>query len=107
MTAARIQNVKNSTKTIPGGLAIAGIPCLIPPAVFLLAGRHSEGPFGNAFEMLAVMAMGAALAVGYAFVAALNIRTARGGAAAWILGAGIALSPALYFVVWNVFFRRN
>lgn len=99
--------MKNSVPTTLGGLAIAGIPCLIPLAVFLLARRHSEGPFGNAFEMLAVMAMGAALAVGYALVAALKFRTARGGAAAWILGAGIALSPALYFVVWNVFFRRN
>lgn len=94
-------------KTSPVALGIAGLSCLVPLTVYLLARQHSESPFGNAFEMLAVMIVGLALAIGCAIVAVQKIYAGRGGAAVWIVSAGIAVSPILYFVVWNMFFRSS
>ena len=87
-------------------LAIAGPPCLIPLSVILLARQHTESPFGNAFDMLGVSTIGIAWGIAYVAVAAFLYWKRRGTLVPWILGAGIAISPILYFVAWNVFFRR-
>ena len=93
-------------KILPAALGLAAVSCLVPLEVWRLGKQHVEGPFGNAFGMFAVMAAGLALAIGGAIVAGLKIRAGREGAAIWIVSAGIALSPILYFIVWNMFFRN-
>lgn len=86
---------------------ILGVPLIFPLGVFLLARRHSDVALGNALEMLFVTILGGVAALSYLCVAAWRLRTGRGRLLPWLLGAGIALSPAAYFVVWNQFFRET
>lgn len=85
---------------------ILGPAALVPLEVFRLARRPSESPFGNAHQMLFVMVLGGLLALGYG-AAALRARRSRGQPGPWLLGAGLALSPPAYFVLWNAFFRAG
>lgn len=82
-------------------------PCLFPLAVFLLARRPTESPFGNAFAMLPVMALGGVSALGYGCVALKNWRAGRGQRGVWLIAALVAVSPVAYFVLWNLFFREQ
>lgn len=54
--------------------------------------------------MLAVMMLGGLFAMVYVCVAMWRMRS-QGRAVSWFLGAGIALSPAVYFVLWSSFLR--
>jgi hypothetical protein len=85
--------------------AILGPACLFPLAAYLLA-RRLEGPLGSALEMLVVMMLGGLVAMVYVCVAMWRLRS-QGRSASWFLGAGIALSPAVYFVVLNSFLRAS
>ncbi len=86
---------------------VLGPPLLFPIEVFRLAHQHSEGPFGTGLAIHAVTTLGGGVALVYAAVALWMWRSGRGHPFPWLLGASIAISPAAYFVIWNVFFRRT
>jgi hypothetical protein len=50
--------------------------------------------------------LGGLVAMVYVCVAMWRLRS-QGRSASWFLGAGIALSPAVYFVVLNSFLRAS
>ena len=86
--------------------AILGLPCIFPVVAYLLTRRTMESPSRNGLEMLVMMLLGGVVAMVYGCVALWRMRS-QGRAGSWFLGAGIALSPAVYFVLWNAFLRAS
>ena len=83
-------------------------PVLVPFEVIRLARQHSEGPFGNGLAIWAVVTVGAVAALVYLGVGAWRLwRKDRRSSIPWFVAAAIALSPAAYYVLWNLFFRRT
>ncbi|MGE4159586.1 MAG: hypothetical protein AB7F75_10885 [Planctomycetota bacterium] len=73
----------------------------VPFAVGYLAHRPTESPFGHSFEMLVVMIVGFFLALSQAWKG-WKVRSPF-----LYFCALLAVSPVLYFVLWNLFFRKN
>ena len=96
--------MRETTKRI----LILGPPLLVPFEVIRLARQPSEGPFGNGLAIVAVVALGAVAGFVYLAVGAWRLwAKERPRAIPWLIGAGIALSPGAYYLLWNLFFRQT
>lgn len=81
-------------------------PVLIPLEVIRLARQPAEGPFGNGLAIWAVITVGAVAALVYLAVGGWRLwRKDRPRSIPWFAAAVIALSPAGYYLLWNLFFR--
>ena len=96
-----------SKRNLKRDLLVLAPVCLVPLEVSRIAHLPAEGAFGNGLAIAWVTILGGLVALGYGCVAFWIHRTRRGHLGVWLAGALIALSPALYYVLWNLFFRAD
>ena len=82
-----------------------GVAATVPTLVVIFANSYSESPFGYAPQMFLVMAIGLAWAI-LNLGLGLKERFRGPKGRVFIFIAFLSVSPIIYFIVWNIFFRK-
>ncbi|MBF0329654.1 MAG: hypothetical protein HQL10_10895 [Nitrospirae bacterium] len=81
------------------------VAAIVPILVIVFANTYSESPFGYAPQMYLVMTLGLAWSI---LNLALSLKERFRGIKGrlFLLNAFVSVSPIIYFIVWNMFFRK-
>lgn len=78
---------------------------IVPILVIVFANTYSESPFGYAPQMFLIMAFGLGWSI-LNLVLSLKERFRGIKGRLFLLNTVISVSPIIYFILWNMFFRK-